>query len=136
MKLTDLIKKYKSFILYVVFGVLTTIVNMIVYALCYESAGMSNVVSTAIAWFAAVVLAYATNKVWVFDSRSFAPKVIAYELFTFFMCRILTGIMDIAIMYIAVDVCKLNGMIFKFISNVLVIILNFIASKLIIFTKK
>lgn len=136
MKIIDLLKKYRSFILYVIFGVLTTIINMVVYALCYDYCGINNILSTIIAWFAAVIVAYATNKVWVFDSRSFAPKVILYELITFFGCRIATGILDIAIMYVAVDVMNLNGMLFKLISNVLVIILNFIASKLIIFTKK
>lgn len=130
------LKTYRALILYIVFGLLTTAVNMIVYGICYDSLEMSNVVSTIIAWLAAVVLAYATNKVWVFDSRSFAPKVILYELITFFGCRLLTGILDIIIMFIAVDVMAWSGIFFKFISNILVIILNYIASKLIIFAKK
>lgn len=136
MKVWEKLKEHKSFILYVVFGVLTTIVNMVVYGLCYDIFKMGNVISTIIAWFVAVVLAYATNKVWVFDSKSFAPKVLLYELATFFSCRILTGILDVAIMYFAVDIMAWNGKLFKLISNVLVIILNFIASKLIIFVKK
>ena len=136
MKLLDKIKKYRAFILYAVFGVFTFIVNIEVYGLCYNVLQMSNVVSTVIAWFAAVILAYATNKVWVFDSKSFALKVMLYELATFFSCRILTGILDVAIMYFAVDIMAWNGKLFKLISNILVIILNFIASKLIIFVKK
>lgn len=136
MKILRKLKEHKSFILYVIFGVLTTVVNMAVYGLCYDILKMSNIVSTVIAWFAAVVLAYATNKVWVFNSKSFALKVILYELATFFSCRILTGILDVAIMYFAVDIMAWNGKLFKLISNVLVIILNFIASKLIIFVKK
>lgn len=136
MNLLALFKKYRSMILYIVFGIITTIVNMGVYWFCYNVTGIANLPSTIIAWFAAVVIAYATNKVWVFDSRSFAPKVLIYELITFFACRILTGLLDVAIMYMAVDMMQLNGIIFKFISNVLVIILNFIASKLVIFIKK
>ena len=136
MNLPELFKKYRAMILYIIFGIITTIVNMGVYWLFYNIMGIANLPSTIIAWFAAVVIAYATNKVWVFDSRSFAPKVLIYELITFFACRIVTGLLDIAIMYVAVDMMHLNGIIFKFISNVLVIILNFIASKLVIFVKK
>lgn len=136
MKIWEKIKKYRAFLLYAVFGVFTFVVNIEVYGLCYNVLKMSNVISTIIAWFVAVVLAYATNKVWVFDSKSFAPKVLLYELATFFSCRILTGILDVAIMYVAVDIMAWNGKLFKLISNVLVIILNFIASKLIIFIKK
>lgn len=136
MKIWEKIKKYRAFLLYAVFGVFTFVVNIEVYGLCYNVLKMSNIISTIIAWFVAVVLAYATNKVWVFDSKSFAPKVLLYELATFFSCRILTGILDVAIMYVAVDIMAWNGKLFKLISNVLVIILNFIASKLIIFIKK
>lgn len=136
MKVWETIKKYRAFLLYAVFGVFTFVVNIEVYGLCYNVLKMSNVISTMIAWFVAVVLAYATNKVWVFDSKSFAPKVLLYELATFFSCRILTGILDVTIMYFAVDIMAWNGKLFKLISNVLVIILNFIASKLIIFIKK
>lgn len=131
-----MIKKYKNIILYIIFGVVTTVINMTIYGLCYELFHMSNIISTIWAWIGAVIVAYATNKVWVFDSRSFSFKVLIYELTTFFSCRILTGLIDIVIMYIAVNTLSLNAMIFKFVSNVIVVILNFIASKLVIFKKR
>lgn len=135
-KITEWIKEYKSFIMYIIFGVLTTVINLAAYAACYEGVGLGNVASTVIAWIVAVIVAYVTNKIWVFESRSLEFRVVLYEVLTFFGCRILTGVLDIAIMYVSVDVYRCNAMIFKFLSNVIVILLNFVASKLIIFVKK
>lgn len=131
-----LIVKYKSFISYAVFGVLTTLVNMAVYAFLYNLLKMPNVVSTILAWFMAVLFAFITNKLWVFDSKSFDFKILRHEIPTFFGCRILTGVLDVAIMYFAVDVFAWNATLWKLISNVLVIIINYVASKLLIFRKK
>lgn len=94
---------------------------------------MSNLSSTAAAWFFAVIFAFITNKIWVFGSKSFESNVFIHELITFFTCRILTGLLDMLIMYIAVDVMAWNELLWKVFSNVLVIILNFVASKLVIF---
>ncbi len=136
MKLvSELIKKYKSFIAYAFWGVCTTVINIAVYYLLYSISEIANVPSTVIAWIASVVFAYITNKLFVFDSKSFRLGVVAREIVSFFGCRLLTGVMDIAIMYFAVDVFGLNSMLWKIISNILVIILNYIAGKLIIFKK-
>ncbi len=133
-RLIKLVKKYQSLLMYGIFGVLTTIVNIAVYYVCYHVLTMSNLVSTAIAWFLAVVFAFFTNKIWVFDSKSFETTLLVHELTAFFSCRIITGLLDMIIMYIAVDKMLWNEMLWKAISNVLVIILNYIASKLIIFS--
>lgn len=132
-RLLKLIQKYKLLIMYGVFGILTTSVNIAVYYGCYHVLIMPNLTSTAIAWFLAVVFAFITNKIWVFDSKSFARKIVIHELVTFFSCRIITGLLDIFIMYIAVDLMAWNELLWKMVSDVLVIILNFVASKLIIF---
>ena len=131
--LIKLIQKYQALIIYGVFGVLTTAVNIAVYYVCYHVLTIPNLASTATAWFFAVIFAFITNKIWVFDSKSFRMKIIIYELITFFSCRILTGLLDMLIMFIAVDVMLWNELLWKIVSNVLVIILNFVASKLIIF---
>ena len=131
-----LIKKHKSFIAYGVFGVLTTVVNIVTYNLCYNSAGMSNTLSNVIAWVLAVTFAYLTNKVWVFGSTSWKWKVLKREVTAFISCRLATGILDIVIMFICVDVMEMHALLMKVISNVLVIILNYIFSKLVIFKKK
>lgn len=134
--LENLLKKYKSFLMYGIFGVLTTIVNLVVYNLCYYKAGINNTVSNVIAWILAVAFAYITNKLWVFDSKSWKMSVLRREVTAFVSCRLATGIMDLIIMYICVDVLEWHAMLMKLASNVLVIILNYIFSKLIIFKKR
>ena len=136
MLLAELFKKYKSFIFYAFFGVCTTLVNLFCYRLFYFVLGISNVPSTVIAWLFAVLFAFITNKLWVFESKSFAITTFLPELVKFFICRIATGLLDVLIMWIAVDKMKWNAMAWKLISNVLVIVLNYVASKLVIFVKK
>lgn len=136
MNMKQLWEKYKSLVLYAVFGVLTTLVNMGAYWLCFNAIGMPNVPATVIAWLLAVCFAFITNKLWVFDSKSFDKKTLRHEIPTFFGARIATGLLDVLIMYVAVDVLKWDSMVWKLISNVIVIVLNYIASKLVIFKKK
>lgn len=131
-----LMKKYQSFIAYAVFGVLTTVVNIVTYSVCYNSIGMSNTLSNVLAWILSVAFAYVTNKLWVFDSKSWKWEVLRREVTAFVSCRLATGIMDIVIMFICVDVMGWHAMLMKIISNVLVIVLNYVFSKLIIFKKK
>lgn len=135
-RIIGLLKKYRSFIAYAVFGVFTTVVNIVTYNICYVQMGMSNTISNVISWVLAVTFAYLTNKVWVFDSRSWEWSVLVKEVPAFISCRLATGIMDLVIMFVSVDVMKANGMIMKILSNVLVIILNYVFSKLVIFKKK
>lgn len=131
-----LIKKHKSFIAYGVFGVLTTIVNIVTYNVCYNNFGISNTLSNIAAWILAVTFAYLTNKVWVFDSKSWKWEVLRREVPAFISCRLATGVLDIVIMFICVDIMGLHALLMKVISNVLVIILNYVFSKLVIFKKK
>ena len=97
---------------------------------------LSNVISTIIAWILAVLFAYFTNKIWVFDSKSFDKNVLIKEIPAFFGCRLATGVLDVVIMFLAVEIAHSYGTVWKIISNILVIIINYIASKLIIFKKK
>ena len=132
----EILKKYRSVISYLFFGVCTTVINIVSYYLCYNIVAIPNVVSTIIAWVVAVVFAFVTNKLYVFNSSSFKGNILIMEIISFFGCRLLTGILDVAIMYVAVDVFGWDSTLWKLISNVLVIILNYIASKLIIFKKR
>ena len=131
-----MMKKYKSFIAYAVFGVFTTIVNIVTYNVCYNSMGISNTLSNVAAWILAVTFAYLTNKAWVFGSTSWKWEVLKKEIPAFISCRLATGIMDIVIMYICVDIMNWPAMLMKIISNVLVILLNYVFSKLVIFKNK
>lgn len=128
-----LLEKYKAIILYGIFGVLTTLINIVVYEAFYRYAGWSNVVSNIVAWVAAVLVAFITNKLWVFESKTTEKKALMFEIASFFGCRLATGVLDLAIMYVAVDEMALNSTLMKCISNVIVIIVNYIASKLLIF---
>lgn len=129
------IKKYEGVLLYLIFGVLTTVINMVVYYILFASLLLPNLVSNAIAWLAAVAFAFITNKIWVFKSKSFELKIVIKELFAFITARLSTGILDMAIMYVGVDVLKGNSLYAKIFANVLVVILNYIFSKLFIFRK-
>lgn len=135
-KLKGLISKYKSLILYVIFGVCTTVVNVATYSLFYHLFIVSNVLSTIIAWLVAVLFAFFTNKLFVFESKSMTAKVFFYELFMFFLCRVLTGVLEVGIMYFAVDKMQWHATLWKLITNFIVIVLNFITSKFLIFIKR
>lgn len=125
--------KYKSFLLYIIFGGCTTLVNIITYAVCTRAFHLGTVASTVLAWILAVTFAYVTNRSWVFESRTNGTRDMIREITSFFSCRLLTGGLDLLIMYIFVDVFGMNDIIMKVISNVVVILLNYVASKLLIF---
>ena len=131
----ELWNRYKSVINYLFFGVCTTLVNIIIYYLCARILKMGTAGSTAAAWAASVLFAYITNKLFVFESRSFEKGLMIREIASFFACRLLTGFLDLAVMYVCVDHLGWNDMVMKVISNVLVIVINYAASKILIFKK-
>ena len=124
-----------SFIAYAIFGILTTIINIVSYYVSYSILSIPNVPSTILAWVLAVIFAFVTNKLWVFDSPSFDQRTLRHEIPTFLGVRIGTGILDVAIMYVAVDVTAWPSLFWKCVSNMIVIVLNYVASKLIIFRR-
>lgn len=131
-----LYKKNKAIAAYIFFGGCTTLVNILAYYICNTIAGLPNVPSTISAWIIAVLFAMVTNKLYVFGSKSFSWRVILWELTTFYLCRLFTGILDVGIMYVAVDIYRRQPLVWKALSNILVIILNYVCSKLIIFRNK
>ena len=136
MRISELLQRYKSQLLYLFFGGCTTLVNIIVYGACAHLANLSTTLSTVIAWVVSVLFAYLTNRTWVFESRARSASDVLREMGYFFLCRLATGVLDLAIMYICVDRLGLPDMPVKVLSNVLVIILNYAASKLIVFSQK
>lgn len=133
MKLKQLLYRRKTEILYLFFGVCTTAVNTVVYVLC-DRIGMPNVAAVVAAWVVSVLFAFVTNKSFVFGSRDYSRGLIR-EMGSFFGARILTGALDVGIMFVAVDCLDLNSTLWKVISNVIVVIANYGFSKLI-FTRK
>lgn len=128
-------KKYKEIITYLVFGVLTTAVSLATYYLCvYTFLNPSNPIELQIAniisWIFSVLFAYVTNRKYVFQSKN---KKILKELFSFVSSRILTLILDMGIMFLWVTVLNGNDKIAKLFVQVIVIIANYIFSKIIVF---
>ena len=132
-KIHALIKKHWDIISYLFFGALTTAVNYVVYYPLYNFLNLSASVCNAIAWVAAVAFAYLTNKPFVFKSHDWSAKTVIPELSKFVACRLGSGIAETAIIFLTVDLLGINGNIMKLITSVLVVILNYIGSKLLVF---
>lgn len=128
--------KYSDAIPYLIFGVLTTVVNYLVYIPVYNLAGLSATVSNMVAWVAAVVFAFLTNKPFVFKSHDWSWKVVGPELAKFVGCRVGSGVAETVIIFLAVDLLQGNGNLWKLLTSVLVVILNYFGSKLLVFRKK
>lgn len=125
--------RYRDILLYLIFGGLTTVVNYAVYLPCYNLLGWSGAVSNVIAWVAAVVFAFVTNKPFVFQSHDWSPGVLMPELTKFVGCRVGSGILETAIIFVAVDWLHGNGNIWKLVTAVFVIVFNYIGSKFLVF---
>ena len=118
---------------YLFFGVCTMVVNTISYYVCVRWLGFSTIAGTVTAWILAVVFAFVTNKLFVFESRSWKWNIFIKEAVPFFLCRIATGVLDVIIMFVGVDISGLFDLGVKVLANVLVIILNYVASRLLVF---
>ena len=133
--LKSLWQKYYDVITYLFFGVLTTVVNYIVYLPVYNYLGLSAAVSNAIAWVVAVAFAYLTNKPFVFKSHDWSAKTVIPELTKFVSCRVASGLAETLILLVTVDLLNWDGNIWKLVTSVLVVVLNYFASKLLVFKK-
>ena len=115
---------------------LTTAVNYIVYLPCYNLLHLSASVSNAIAWVAAVAFAFLTNKPFVFRSHDWSAKVVVPELVKFVGTRIGSGVLETLILFVTVDMLHWNGNLWKLVTSVLVVILNYVGSTLLVVRKK
>lgn len=121
----------KELFLYVVFGTLTTLVNLVVYFVL-EHLGVNYIISNIIAWFLSVLFAYITNRIWVFESKS--PNILK-EMVLFFGGRIFSGALDTALLYVFIDLLLINNTISKIAVEIIITILNYVLSKLIVFNE-
>ena len=135
-KIRALVERYWDVLSYLFFGGLTTVVNYIVYLPCYNWLHLSASVSNVIAWVFAVAFAYLTNKPFVFKSYDWSMKTVVPELTKFVGCRVGSGVLETAILFVTVDLLQLNGNIVKLLISVLVVILNYFGSKLLVFRRK
>lgn len=135
-------KKYEEAITYLFFGFLAFLVNMVAYAAAAWVLGADNdnvalvLVATVFAWVVAVLFAYWTNRKFVFKSKIIDKIGMRQEFITFVGARVVTGVMELIIMYIMVDLANVDDLASKFVCNVIVTISNYIFSKLWVFKKK
>lgn len=142
--------KYKELISYVFFGVLATIVSILSFKLFDVLLGPQlYLLSNVISWIITVIFAYFTNKIWVFESKSWKANVLLKEIVSFFGARVFSLVVEEAGLWLMIDQMDMGGiswdiltfsisgnMIAKIIMQVVVVILNYVFSKLIIFKKK
>ena len=130
----EFVKKHREIIAYLIVGVLTTVVSWIVYALLRLVLDMNDPLQVQIAviarWVAGVLFAYFTNRKYVFQSRD--PKML-FELLKFVGSRVTTLLSDMFIMWLMVSVLGINDWIATFVSAVVVIVLNYVFSKYLVF---
>ena len=134
-KIRAFVEKHWDMVSYLFFGVLTTAVNYLVYLPLYNLLGISAAVSNIIAWVVAVAFAYVTNKPFVFKSHDWSMKTVLPELGKFVGCRAASGGLETVLILLTVDILGWNGNIWKLIISVLVVILNYVSSKLLVFRK-
>ena len=146
----NLIIKYKELIIYGIFGAGTTLVNFLTYKLFNMLLGVDYyLVSNIIAWFVSVVFAYVSNKLFVFESKSWDLKLVAKEVSSFFAARVFSFLVEEAGLFLLVDICGMKdfafevygftisgNMISKVILAVVVVVMNYFFSKFVIFRKK
>lgn len=128
--------KAKEIIFYLIFGVLTTAVNIVVYFICSRFLYLEVLSSNIIAWLLSVLFAYITNRKFVFKSIAEEISTIFKECIHFFLGRLGTGILDTVIMFVSVDLFAFNDVMMKVLTNIIVIVLNYLISKLLVFRTK
>lgn len=138
----NLIKKVWRFlttpemILYILFGIGTTLINIAAFQLANGPLRWSWQAANIFAWVLAVAFAFVTNKLYVFRSKSFAAAVVWKELLAFLGARLLSLGVDYLCMWLLIDVCGWKELLAKIADNVIVIVINYALSKLVIFKKK
>lgn len=125
-----LYKKYEELIKYVIAGVLTTVISIVSYNI-FRNIGIYYQICNVLSWICAVIFAYFVNKYYVFKSESKSLK----EFISFISCRLLSLGIDMISMFILVDLISINDRISKLIVQVIVLVLNYVFSKLFVFKK-
>ena len=131
-----LLRKHRELSSYVFWGVMTTVVNYVTYTLLTEVMHIYYLTSTVIAWAISVLFAYFVNKLFVFRSRDWAWRVALRELWQMVAARLFSLGLEMAIMWFFVDTLHCNHLAVKLAANVVVVVVNYVLSKFIIFKQK
>lgn len=132
--LVDFYLKKVEAMRYLIFGALSTLVNILVFAL-FNTLGLSTIASNTIAWIISVIFAYTTNKYCVFKAKTEGKKDLLREFSSFIVARLATLGVETIMMWTTIDLWHWNAILMKVIANIVVIVLNFVFSKLFIFKK-
>ena len=134
-KLINLYKKNEEILNYLIFGVLTTIISIASYAIFTNLFNISILVSNVLSWILSVLFAFITNKLFVFKSKNKSFRDSFIECFKFYASRLFSLAVESLILYIGASILHINDMIVKIFAQVIVIILNYILSKILVFKK-
>ncbi|HBG1734910.1 TPA: GtrA family protein, partial [Clostridioides difficile] len=130
-----ILKKHRETILYLFFGAFTTLVNIVSYLFFTRVILFNFMLANSLAWILAVLFAYVTNKFFVFESKRIEIRFVFKEFLSFVSFRLLSGVVEMLIMYVMIDLLFVNDIIVKVFTNIVVIVLNYLFSKMIIFKK-
>ncbi len=136
MHLSVFYQRHRELIDYGIFGVLTTVVNYLVYAFCLILLAINYLYANFWAWIVAVAFAFITNKLYVFHSLSWQFSRVLRESCEFVSARIVSVIAESILLWLFVEKLNCDELIIKIFTNVLVIVLNYAFSKLVIFKKR
>lgn len=121
---------------YLIFGILTTVVDYLISNGLYYGFSVSSIVSQTAGWAAAVIFAFVTNKWWVFKSYTLKPLEVWREFQVFVACRVATLLFSLLAVWVLVDFLGMEFFIGKILISAVVVVLNYVFSKILIFTKK
>lgn len=119
--------------LYAFFGVVGTLVNVLIFVVLTKYLNIQYLISNFVAWIFSIFFAFVTNKIWVFKSKSWKFVLLFRELVLFLISRILTLIFDMGYIFLAISIFNFNATISKIIANFIVIVANYGLSKTFIF---
>lgn len=129
-------KAVREGIAYLIFGVLTTVIDYVISNVLFYTLKMGSVQAQTIGWGAAVLFAFVTNKWWVFESHTLAPAKVWREFVSFVLCRVATFVFNLAAIVVMVDWMGIEFFISKLVISVVVVVLNYVFSKILIFADK
>ncbi|CAM3364606.1 GtrA family protein [Vagococcus fessus] len=128
-------EQYYSILMYLVMGGITTLINIVTFYLFNSTLGLNYTIANIIAWVFAVLFAYISNKLYVFESKHNNFSELIQEISSFFGFRVLSLFMDLAVMFVCISLLSMNPLLAKVLANVVVLVANYIFSKLFIFKK-
>lgn len=131
-----MVVKYRELIFYGIFGVGATLINIISFYVFKQMWGMKLITSNILAWTLAFIFAFITNKLWVFESKDWQSETAIKEMISFLITRLTTLVLDTLLLWFMVEYLQVNDLVSKITVNIVVIIVNYVASKFWVFRKK